>query len=223
MKIGDRIRRLRREKDRTQEWLAESLGVSPSFISMIENNKSDLPSSMLEKIAKALEVRIVDLMVDLKTIPDVGTRDVDPSPRSIAMIPFLGKIVASPDGKEVLDDSAANDARVPYYPGNYFALEIESDSMIHAEPEIYPGDICIFESGRQPKNGDIVAVQFVQNHRRMVKIFHQISGTEVELRSANRFRSYFSVKFKKDEIASYGILVAKLKLLDEEKKRLGIG
>ena len=141
-------------------------------------------------------------------------------------VQVLGRIKATPEGKQVFED-IKEDLTVPYFRGNYFALIIENDSLINAPEgdhsmELYPGDVAIFEVGRQPKNGDIVAVQMEQNNTRMVKIFKHDGPNNAQLLSANKFRNYLAVKIKKDQVATFGIFVTKLKLTRAEKRKLGI-
>ncbi|MDP1675678.1 MAG: S24 family peptidase [Bacteroidota bacterium] len=143
----------------------------------------------------------------------------------IKNIPLIGKIAASPDGKEYFEDFPEG-LSIPYRKGNYFSLLIENDSLINAPDgehsfELYPNDVCIFELFKQPSNGDIIAVH-LKNNKRLVKILKHKSNVDLELISANKFRNYPSVKIKKDEIATYGILVGKQKLTKSEMRKLGI-
>ena len=65
MKIGDRLRKLRREKEISQEYLADRIGVTQAYISSIENNKSDLDSELIMKIAEVFGVSPAALLVDI--------------------------------------------------------------------------------------------------------------------------------------------------------------
>lgn len=142
-------------------------------------------------------------------------------PVPMTMIPFLGKITATPEGKEYFEELKG--FQVPFFPGNYFALEIENDSMISAEPiGLNPGDIVVFEAGRQPKSGMIVAVQFKQSHERTVKMLYHKSATEIELRSANKFRPYPIRSVKKNQIESFGVFVTKMFFHPDMKKKFGL-
>jgi len=78
MNLGGRIRMLRDEKGLTIRHLAEQAGCSPSLISQLENNKVDPSISMLKRIAKALDVNIVDFFMDESlNHEDVVTRAKD--------------------------------------------------------------------------------------------------------------------------------------------------
>jgi transcriptional regulator with XRE-family HTH domain len=59
--LGPKLRSLRKAKHLSLKQLAERAGCSPSYISMVENNKVDPGVSRLKKIADALETTIVDL------------------------------------------------------------------------------------------------------------------------------------------------------------------
>ncbi len=61
LKFGKRLRYLRRERDITQATLAESIGRSVNFVSLLENGDSSPSFNTLEEIANALNVEIVEL------------------------------------------------------------------------------------------------------------------------------------------------------------------
>lgn len=52
--IGDRIRQIRDKRDMTQDRLASLVGISKGFLSDVENNKTNVSSQTLLKIADAL-------------------------------------------------------------------------------------------------------------------------------------------------------------------------
>jgi transcriptional regulator with XRE-family HTH domain len=61
--LGERLRRLRKEKEWMMEQLAEAAGVSKSYIWELENRPAQRPSAdKLNGIAKALGVAVQDLM-----------------------------------------------------------------------------------------------------------------------------------------------------------------
>jgi hypothetical protein len=145
----------------------------------------------------------------------------------IGAIPLIGKITANPQGKLYFEDFPEG-LTIPWVKGDYIALVVENDSLINApegdhSTEIYPGDVCIFQLNRQPRTGDIVAVQRKQSHELMVKILKHKSADEIELASANKFRNYPSLHIKKEEIATSGVFAGKIKLARAEMKGRGIG
>jgi len=61
-KIGDNIRRIREEKDLNQRALCKKMGLDAAYLSNIESGKTNPTVATIEKIAKALGVRVEDLM-----------------------------------------------------------------------------------------------------------------------------------------------------------------
>ena len=61
--LGQRIRKLRKDKKITQEQLAEMVGIDPKNISRIEKGNNYPTAENLTSIAKALNVDIYELFV----------------------------------------------------------------------------------------------------------------------------------------------------------------
>lgn len=61
MRFGKRMRQLRALKGLTQEELAEAVGVSTDFISLIERGQRAPSFENLERLAEALAVKVADL------------------------------------------------------------------------------------------------------------------------------------------------------------------
>lgn len=60
-KLGHKVRELRKEKGWTQEKLEEHSGLDRTYISDIERGVRNPSIKSLEKIAKALKVKVSDL------------------------------------------------------------------------------------------------------------------------------------------------------------------
>ena len=60
-KLGQRIAHLRRAKKLTQEQLAEALGCSVEFVSLVERGVNAPSVAGLEKFAKILKVEVKEL------------------------------------------------------------------------------------------------------------------------------------------------------------------
>lgn len=60
-KFGQRVRALRKNKNISQESLAERAGLHRTYIGMIERAEKNISLINIEKIAKALEISIYDL------------------------------------------------------------------------------------------------------------------------------------------------------------------
>lgn len=62
--IGDRILKLRNEKQLTQEQLAEKLGIAPSYLSNIERNNKRPSLPLLEKLVLELNTSFDYLLIN---------------------------------------------------------------------------------------------------------------------------------------------------------------
>lgn len=59
--IGSKIRERRKELGRTQVALADDIGISASYLNLIESNKRQIGGHLLQKVAAALEVELESL------------------------------------------------------------------------------------------------------------------------------------------------------------------
>lgn len=62
-KLGENVKKIRMGKGITQTQLGKNIGVDKSFISNIENGKSNPTLSTITSLAKALEVSINELWI----------------------------------------------------------------------------------------------------------------------------------------------------------------
>ena len=67
LNIGGKIRRLRREAGLSQTKLADRLGVSASYLNLIEHNKRKLTAALLLQLAQIFELDFADLADDDET------------------------------------------------------------------------------------------------------------------------------------------------------------
>ena len=63
--MGDKIRKLRIEKNLTQETFAEELGISVSYVGLIERGKRQPSINILESIAQTLDVPLSVLLCNV--------------------------------------------------------------------------------------------------------------------------------------------------------------
>ena len=61
-RFGDKVRSLRKERKLSQEQLAEKAGLHRTYIGMIERGEKNITLTNIEKIAKALNVPVAELM-----------------------------------------------------------------------------------------------------------------------------------------------------------------
>lgn len=62
--LGPRIKRLRRELGLTQQAMAEDLGISPSYIALIERNQRPLTADLLLRLARSYRLDMADLAAE---------------------------------------------------------------------------------------------------------------------------------------------------------------
>ena len=61
LQFGQRVQKIRKERNLSQEKLAELAGVHRTYIGMIERAEKNITLCNIERIAKALKVNIKDL------------------------------------------------------------------------------------------------------------------------------------------------------------------
>ena len=66
IQFGSRIAALRKQRNISQEELAERCGVHRTYIGSIERGEKSPTLNTIERFAKGLNVSITDLFVDLK-------------------------------------------------------------------------------------------------------------------------------------------------------------
>src|SRR5258708_24720036 len=58
LRLGAKVRGLRRQKGLSQVQLAERLEISPSYLNLIEGNRRPLPAGLLIKLAQIFQVHL---------------------------------------------------------------------------------------------------------------------------------------------------------------------
>ncbi len=61
-KFGKRVREMREKKDLSQEMLASKAGVHRTYVGMIERGEKNVTLNSAEKFARALGVKVRDLI-----------------------------------------------------------------------------------------------------------------------------------------------------------------
>jgi hypothetical protein len=79
-RFGAKVRALRRRENLSQVQLAEKLGVSPSYLNLIENNRRPLPANLLIKLAQLFGVDVHSFATDEDTrlVADLTEAFADP-------------------------------------------------------------------------------------------------------------------------------------------------
>jgi hypothetical protein len=217
---------------RLKKWGVEEFGSLVSFARALGISQQSLHdyTSGRTRPGNTMQSRLRDLGCDVEwmmTGSSAGAavrRALRQKSMPVGWAKFEGRVVTAMDGKDELQRKGVTEkAGVPYRRGSFFCLEIVGDGLLTAVPlPVYPGDVCIFESERQPKNGDIVAAR-LKRSRLVVRVVNHVSAHEVEFSTANKYRNYPSIRVKKSEIEQIGVLKSIMQLTGEEKKFFGIG
>ncbi|MCK6529943.1 short-chain fatty acyl-CoA regulator family protein [Myxococcota bacterium] len=99
LRLGSKVRQLRRRESLTQVQLASRLGISASYLNLIERNRRPLPAPLLIKLAQLCQVDIAEFAAenDARLIPDLTEVFADPV--------FEGTVVLPQDLEEVVTAS----------------------------------------------------------------------------------------------------------------------
>jgi len=103
-RIGRTIRRLRTERGETQMALAVRLGISASYLNLIEHDQRGVTASLLIKLSEALEADLATLSGHQERLMEAGLREV-------LADPLLGLETVQEEEVEALAGSAPNAAR----------------------------------------------------------------------------------------------------------------
>lgn len=76
MTVGQNIKKIRKERRETQQKFAESLGISRTYLSDIENDRTSLSNKNLNKIAKKLNVSLDYLNSGNKMLSDLSDEEL---------------------------------------------------------------------------------------------------------------------------------------------------
>lgn len=158
--FGNQIKQIREEKGYSVRQVALNSGMSPSYLSRIENGYRDLPTNKtLYKIAKGLRITNDEILRIAGIVDNIPNELPISSTPSTVSIPIYGRISAGyPEGaKEDID----GDIEVPnkiterYNSDELIALRVNGESMNKVIPngavailakvdtcEITNGDIC---------------------------------------------------------------------------------
>jgi hypothetical protein len=102
--IGRTVRRLRQERELTQQALAARLGISASYLNLIEHDQRAVTASLLIKLTEALQV-------DLPALSGAQERQLESGLREVLADPLLGQEAVPEAEVAAMAASAPNAAR----------------------------------------------------------------------------------------------------------------
>ncbi|HJS32453.1 MAG TPA: short-chain fatty acyl-CoA regulator family protein [Alphaproteobacteria bacterium] len=104
--LGSKIRRLRQTRGLTQSQMAEQLGISASYLNLIEHDERSVTVSLLLKLGKAFDVDLQQLSDDAERRLELGLReifaDATLSAASVAPEELRDIVAASPEGAKTI-------------------------------------------------------------------------------------------------------------------------
>ena len=182
MTIGERIKKIREERNISVDKLAELIGKNRATIYRYESNEIEkLPTSVLEPLCKALGTTPAYIMGwteeqsaqrEIYNYPNI-----EPLPK-MKKVPLLGTIAC---GEPILAEENIEDyINMPETTNGTFALRCKGDSMINAR--IFDGDIVYIREQPDVENGEIAAV-LVDNEATLKRVYKY--DNRIELRPEN--------------------------------------
>ncbi len=199
MDIGRRIYDLRHERGITAKDLGDAVGVSQSYISLLEHNKRRANVEVLSKIVEQFGMTLgqffaegagpsvnLDRLYKSGHLHAIADARGNVEPISMRSIPVVSRVAAG-------DPAGFTDGEYPagfaeeFVPSpadlddiHAFALRVHGDSMA---PRFRDEDIVICSPGRVPESGDAVVAK-VRGEETTCKIFH-IDGENIILSPVN--------------------------------------
>src|SRR5579884_4326137 len=79
-RLGAKVRALRRRENMSQVQMAERLGISPSYLNLIESNRRPLPAALLIKLAQifGVDLHAFGADEDARVVSDLLEAFADP-------------------------------------------------------------------------------------------------------------------------------------------------
>ncbi len=203
MRIGDRIRALRKSKTpkMTSSTLAQRADISQSYVIEIESGKKNPSLEVLSRIAEALEVSLIEI------ISGPAPR---PIPERYRYVPVINRVSCG-EWMEVGDMEfppgfGANYELTDSSDPNAFYVIAEGDSMVGGR--IKEGDYLLVSPNMQCESGDIVLAK--SDEGVMVKRYVQ-KGAQVMLEPLNPSYDPITLEGRSD-LTIYRVAEIKIKL-----------
>lgn len=178
MKIGTRIREIRKSKGMTILELATAIGSDVGNISRLETNKQGYSENTLVKIASALGVTVADLFTEDPVKPD-EIEYVGAMPSGTVKV--IGEAVLGVDGAVDMMEEHNGWLKIYSDDKDAYGLKVKGDSMW---PRIQSGEYVVVEPNTSVRSGDEVFVRTVDGHN-MIKVFNKTRDGDYQFTSIN--------------------------------------
>lgn len=131
VRLGSKVRALRRREQLTQTQLAAKLDISPSYLNLIEHNQRPLPGHLLVRLAQTLHV-------DLAAFADESHARLADSLQEVFADPLLEEhAVTTNDVRELAENPAASRAILSLF----HAYKSSVQSMRDLSSQVYDGGV----------------------------------------------------------------------------------
>ncbi|MEQ4665933.1 XRE family transcriptional regulator [Providencia rettgeri] len=178
MKIGTRIREIRKSKGMTILELATAIGSDVGNISRLETNKQGYSENTLVKIASALGVTVADLFTEDPVKPD-EIEYIGEMPSGTVKV--IGEAILGIDGAVDMMEEHNGWLKIYSDDKDAYGLKVKGDSMW---PRIQSGEYVVVEPNTGVRSGDEVFVRTFEG-RNMIKIFNKTRDGDYQFTSIN--------------------------------------
>lgn len=178
MKIGTRIREIRKSKGMTILELATAIGSDVGNVSRLETNKQGYSENTLVKIASALGVTVADLFTEDPVKPD-EIEYIGEMPSGTVKV--IGEAVLGIDGAVDMMEEHNGWLKIYSDDKDAYGLKVKGDSMW---PRIQSGEYVVVEPNTSVRSGDEVFVRTVDGHN-MIKVFNKTRDGDYQFTSIN--------------------------------------
>ena len=153
MKIGLYLRELRLKNNLTTKQVEVKTGISNSYISLIERNKRKPSAEILNKLAKAYQVKAEDLLRLIGYLPSIKTKY---NSRQIPIYNIISTGKAFFVSENIEGYSPLPPGMDTFSTKDLFAIRVKRESMI--DKRIKDGDIVIIKKQNEVERGAIALI-----------------------------------------------------------------
>ncbi|WGZ53139.1 S24 family peptidase [Providencia alcalifaciens] len=178
MKIGTRIREIRKSKGMTILELATAIGSDVGNISRLETNKQGYSENTLVKIASALGVTVADLFTE-NPVQQNEIEYIGEIPSGLVQV--RGEAILGVDGAVDMMEEHNGWLKIYSDDKDAYGLKVKGDSMW---PRIQSGEYVVIEPNTNIRAGDEVFVRTIEGHN-MIKIFNKTRDGDYQFTSIN--------------------------------------